>query len=89
VHRLSFPTGEGIRVETHLREGDTIPPNYDSMVAKLVVHAENCPAAIARMEAALSATHIEGVPTTIALHRKILADPRFLSGDYDTRFLGL
>ncbi len=89
VHRLSFPTGEGIRVETHLREGDTIPPNYDSMVAKLVVHAENRPAAIARMEAALGATRIEGVPTTIALHRKILADPRFLSGDYDTRFLGL
>ena len=89
VRRLSFPEGEGIRVETHLRAGDTIPPHYDSMVAKLVVHAENRPAAIARMEAALAATQIEGVPTTIALHRKILADQRFLSGDYDTRFLGL
>ncbi|HND33490.1 MAG TPA: hypothetical protein PLA94_26005 [Myxococcota bacterium] len=54
-----------------------------------MVHAENRPAAIARMEAALAATQIEGVPTTIALHRKILADQRFLSGDYDTRFLGL
>lgn len=88
VRRLEFPSGEGIRVETHLRSGDSIPPNYDSMVAKLIVHAADRPSAIQRMLEALSQTVIEGVPTTIPLHKKILADPRFCSGDYDTRFLG-
>lgn len=87
VHRLSFPSGEGIRIETHLREGDHIPPQYDSMVAKMIVWGPDRATAIARMDAALSATVIEGVPTTIGLHRRVLADARFRSGNYDTRLL--
>jgi acetyl-CoA carboxylase biotin carboxylase subunit len=87
VSRLTLPTGEGIRVDTHLREGDSISPYYDSMVAKVIVHGADRAQAIARMDAALAAMVVEGVPTTIALQRRILADPRFRAGDYDTSFL--
>ncbi|MDP2305927.1 MAG: biotin carboxylase N-terminal domain-containing protein [Pseudomonadota bacterium] len=87
VTRLVLPRGEGIRVDTHLREGDTISPYYDSMVAKVIVHAPDRAAAIARMDAALAAIIVEGVPTTIPLQRRILADDRFVAGNYDTSFL--
>jgi acetyl-CoA carboxylase biotin carboxylase subunit len=87
VTRLVLPEGEGVRVDTHLRGGDTISPFYDSMVAKVIVHAPDRAQAIARMDAALSAMVVEGVPTTIPLQRSILADPRFQSGEYDTGFL--
>jgi acetyl-CoA carboxylase biotin carboxylase subunit len=87
VTKLRFPEGEGIRVDTHLREGDAISPHYDSMIAKVIVHGKDRAEAIARMGAALLATVVEGVPTTIALHRRVLADPRFVAGDYDTTFL--
>ncbi|MDP2311792.1 MAG: biotin carboxylase N-terminal domain-containing protein [Pseudomonadota bacterium] len=87
VTRLVLPQGEGIRVDTHLRAGDAISPFYDSMVAKVIVHAPDRAAAIARMDAALAAMVVEGVPTTIPLQRRILADPRFVAGDYDTTFL--
>ncbi len=87
VSRLDLPTGEGIRVDTHLSAGDRVSPHYDSMIAKLIVQAPDRPAAIARMDAALAALHIEGVPTTAALHRAILAHPDFQSGRYDTRWL--
>ncbi len=89
VHRLRFPSGEGVRVETYLTEGDSIPPQYDSMIAKLIVHAPDRAAAIAKMEAALAETAVEGVPTTIGLHRRVLADERFRAGNYDTRLLSM
>jgi acetyl-CoA carboxylase biotin carboxylase subunit len=87
VSRLALPEGEGIRVETHLREGDTISPHYDSMIAKVIAHGADRAEAIARMERALGAMEVEGVPTTIPLQLRILADPRFRSGEYDTRLL--
>jgi acetyl-CoA carboxylase biotin carboxylase subunit len=87
VTRLRFPEGEGIRVDTHLREGDTISPHYDSMIAKVLVHAPTRAEAIAKMEAALRETVVEGVPTTIGLHLRILAHPDFRAGTYDTTFL--
>ena len=87
VSRLSLPEGEGIRVDTHIRQGDSISPHYDSMIAKILVHAPDRPTAIARMRAALDAAVVEGVPTTIGLHRRILAHPRFVAGDYDTSLL--
>jgi acetyl-CoA carboxylase biotin carboxylase subunit len=83
-----LPSGEGIRVETHLRGGDTISPHYDSLIAKIIAWGEDRPTAIARMEAALRGMVVEGIPTTIGLQLRILADPRFRSGDYDTGFLG-
>jgi acetyl-CoA carboxylase biotin carboxylase subunit len=85
---MVLPEGEGIRVDTHLREGDTISPHYDSLIAKVIVHAPDREAAIRRMEGALAAMRVEGVPTTIPAHLGILGDARFRSGDYDTSILG-
>ncbi len=87
VTRLVLPRGEGIRVDTHLREGDSISPFYDSMVAKVIAHGSDRAQAIRRMDSALSQMVVEGVPTTMGLQRRILADPRFVSGVYDTSFL--
>ena len=87
VVRLRFPAGEGIRVDTWLREGDRIPPQYDSMVAKIIAHGPDRATAIERMRAALDALVVEGVPTSAGIHRRILQHPRFLRGDYDTAWL--
>ena len=87
VSRLRFPTADGVRVDTHLREGDRIPPWYDSMVAKLIVHAPTRDAALAKLDAALAETVIEGVTTNVALHRRILAWDAFQSGVYNTTSL--
>jgi acetyl-CoA carboxylase biotin carboxylase subunit len=79
------PSGEGIRVDTHVEAGYVVPPYYDSLLAKVIVKAPDRDAAIAKMLAALAAFHVEGVPTTIAMHRKILASEPFRTGNYDTR----
>ena len=79
------PAGPGIRVDTHVCEGAVVPPHYDSLIAKLVVWAPTRAAAIDRMRQALDAFEIEGVATTIPLHRAVLASEAFRSGDYDTR----
>jgi acetyl-CoA carboxylase biotin carboxylase subunit len=86
---ISFhlPGGLGVRIDTHCYAGYTVPPNYDSMIAKLIVHAPTRAEAIARMLRALNEFVIEGVKTTIPLHRRILAHPRFAKGDYSTKFL--
>jgi acetyl-CoA carboxylase biotin carboxylase subunit len=86
------PAGDGIRVDTHVESGYEIPPFYDSMIAKLIVHGADRDDAIRRSEAALEAFRIEGVATTIPIQRRILAEPAFREGAYDTtwleRFLG-
>jgi len=87
VETLVLPEGEGIRVETHLSEGDRISPHYDSMFAKVVSHGSDRQEAIDRMIAALEGMVVEGVSTTIALHLAVLRHPKFVAGDYDTRFL--
>ncbi|HEX7700627.1 MAG TPA: acetyl-CoA carboxylase biotin carboxylase subunit, partial [Kofleriaceae bacterium] len=79
------PSGEGIRVDTHVEAGYVVPPFYDSLLAKVIVKAPDRDAAILKMLAALAAFHVEGVPTTIAMHRQILASEAFRSGNYDTR----
>jgi acetyl/propionyl-CoA carboxylase alpha subunit len=81
------PSGDGIRVDTHVRSGYRIPPFYDSMIAKLIVHAADRPAAIARAEQALDGFTVEGVKTTIPIHRQILASEEFRGGAYDTAWL--
>ena len=81
------PHGDGIRVDTHALRGYVIPPFYDSLLAKLIVKAADRPAAIAKMQAALAAFRVEGVPTTIAMHRQIIASDAFARGDYDTRHI--
>jgi acetyl-CoA carboxylase, biotin carboxylase subunit len=79
------PTGDGIRVDTHVETGYVVPPFYDSLLAKLIVTAPTRDAAIAKMLAGLGAFRVEGVPTTIPMHMAILASEAFKTGAYDTR----
>jgi acetyl/propionyl-CoA carboxylase alpha subunit len=87
VTTLKLPEGEGIRVETHLRAGDRIPPHYDSMVAKVLAHGPTRDVAIARLQAALDATEVGGVTTNLSLHQRILSWKAFRDGAYDTTSL--
>jgi acetyl-CoA carboxylase, biotin carboxylase subunit len=82
VSKVVFPGGPGIRVDTHLYAGATIPPYYDSMIAKVVAYGETRDVSIARMERALSETVIEGVHTTTEFCAAVLATPEFRSGRY-------
>jgi acetyl-CoA carboxylase biotin carboxylase subunit len=79
------PTGEGVRVDTHVEPGYVVPPFYDSLLAKVIVRGVDRGDAIARMVQALSAFTVEGVPTTIPMHLAILQSEAFRSGRYDTR----
>ena len=81
------PQGAGVRVDTYVEPGTTIPPNYDSMVAKVIVHAGDRAAAIALMARALAKLRIGGVRTTVPLHEAILTDPAFAAGPVTTRWL--
>jgi acetyl-CoA carboxylase biotin carboxylase subunit len=81
------PGGPGIRVDTHGYESYTIPPYYDSLVAKLIAHGGDRAEAMARMSRALDFFVVEGIKTSIPLHRRILRDPRFRSGELSTRFM--
>ena len=84
---LNIPGGNGVRVDTHVYSGYTIPPFYDSMIAKLIVTAPTRDEAIIKMKRALDEFYIEGVKTTIPLHRQLMDDPNFLKGDYTTKFM--
>ena len=81
------PGGLGVRVETAAYTQYVIPPYYDSMIAKLIVHADTRDEAIMRMQRSLDEFIIEGVKTTIPMHKKILSDPDFQKGDISTKFM--
>ena len=81
------PGGPGIRVDSHLYNGYRVPPNYDSMIGKLIAYGETREAAIARMRGALAELVIEGIKTNAPLHRRILGDARFLDGGTDIHYL--
>ncbi|MEM9291466.1 MAG: acetyl-CoA carboxylase biotin carboxylase subunit [Acidobacteriota bacterium] len=81
------PGGPGVRVDTHGYEDYVIPPHYDSLVAKLIVHDVDRPSAIARMKRALSQFEIRGIKTSIPLHREIMEDEDFASGEMSTKFM--
>ena len=83
VSALSLPGGAGIRVDTHLSEGDRIPPHYDATVAKLLTHGATRDEAIARMAEALEELRVEGVRTNRSLHLEMLKWPCFIKGEYD------
>ena len=76
------PGGYGVRVDSHLMAGAIVPPYYDSLIAKIIVHGRDRAEAIGRMQRALAETVVEGVKTTIPYHQKLLADPAFLSGEH-------
>jgi acetyl-CoA carboxylase, biotin carboxylase subunit len=88
ISRAVFPAGRGVRVDTHIEAGSVIPPFYDSLLAKIIVHAETRAAAVELMRAALAGCRIDGVKVSTALHSRILADPEFCRGGVDTGYLG-
>lgn len=81
------PGGHGVRVDAHVYSGYTIPPNYDSMISKLIVVAQTREEAILKMRRALDEYIIEGVKTTIPFHQKLMQDPKFIKGDFTTKFM--
>ncbi len=87
ITSLNLPGGFGVRVDSHVYQSYTIPPHYDSLVAKLIVWGKTRERAIARGKRALEEFVIEGIKTTIPFHLKVLEDPRFISGNFDTGFL--
>jgi acetyl-CoA carboxylase biotin carboxylase subunit len=87
ITTLHLPGGHGVRVDTHVYTGYTIPPNYDSMIAKLIVSALSREEVIVRMKRALSEFVIEGVKTTIPFHLKLMDDSEFKAGRFTTKFL--
>jgi acetyl-CoA carboxylase, biotin carboxylase subunit len=83
-----FPAGDGIRVDTHVQAGAAVPPHYDSLLAKLIVHGPDRPAAVARLQGALRRCEIAGVATNLALHARLVRHPEFVAGGVGTAFLG-
>ncbi|RKG70593.1 acetyl-CoA carboxylase biotin carboxylase subunit [Corallococcus sp. CA054B] len=81
------PTGEGVRLDSGYAEGDVVTPNYDPMIAKLIISGATRDEAIARAVKALESFRIEGIKTNIPLHLRILKDPAFAAGELDTHFL--
>ncbi len=87
ITTLHAPGGHGVRLDTHVYAGYTIPPNYDSMIAKLITTAQTRQEAINKMKRALDEFVIEGVKTTIPFHRQLMDDERYVAGDYTTAFM--
>jgi acetyl-CoA carboxylase biotin carboxylase subunit len=87
ITAVEWPSGEGIRVDTGVEAGSVVSPYYDSLLAKLIVHAADREAATAAMLAALDKTHIEGVKTTIPVHKMLLARPEFAAATHHSKFL--
>src|ERR1035437_1971169 len=83
------PGGNGVRLDTHVYAGYTVPPFYDSMIAKVICQGRDRPEALARMQLALETFIIEGPTTTIPFLARVMQNPRFKSGDVDTKFLDL
>ena len=87
IESFHVPGGHGIRVDTHAYAKYVIPPYYDSMIAKLIAHGKNREEAILKARRALDEFIIEGIPTTIDFHKKILTDKRFISGQFTTSLI--
>jgi len=87
ITNLHAPGGHGVRLDTHVYSGYVIPPNYDSMVAKLITTAQTREEAINKMKRALDEFIVEGVKTTIPFHRQLMDHPDYLSGNYTTKFM--
>jgi acetyl-CoA carboxylase biotin carboxylase subunit len=87
ITAFNTPGGTGVRVDTAAYAEGVIPPYYDSLIAKLITHGENRDEAIARMSRALEMFIIEGIHTTIPLHRRIMTNSDFRAGEFDTKFM--
>ena len=87
ITTLHAPGGHGVRLDTHVYSGYVIPPNYDSMIAKLITTAQTREEAIAKMRRALDEFVVEGVKTTIPFHLQLMDNPDYLAGNYTTKFM--
>ena len=87
IVNLHLPGGKGVRIDSHVYAGYVIPPNYDSMIAKLIVSAQSRQEVIVRMKRALEEFVIDGIKTTIPFHLALLEDPEFIAGNFTTKFL--
>ncbi|MBT8255040.1 MAG: acetyl-CoA carboxylase biotin carboxylase subunit [Bacteroidia bacterium] len=87
ITTLHAPGGHGVRLDTHVYAGYVIPPNYDSMIAKLITTAQTREEAISKMKRALDEFVIEGIKTTIPFHRQLMDDPAYVEGNYTTAFM--
>jgi acetyl-CoA carboxylase biotin carboxylase subunit len=87
IDQFHMPGGPGIRCETHIYNGYTVPPHYDSMIGKLIAHGEDRNSAIARMNTALSEMVIDGIKTNIPLQREIMTDSGFVAGQKNIHYL--
>ncbi|RZS99497.1 acetyl-CoA carboxylase biotin carboxylase subunit [Aquimarina brevivitae] len=87
ITNLHLPGGHGVRVDTHVYSGYIIPPNYDSMIAKLITTAQTREEAINKMKRALDEFVIEGIKTTVPFHRQLMDHPDYISGNYTTKFM--
>ena len=87
ITNLHAPGGHGVRIDTHVYSGYSIPPNYDSMIAKLITTAQTRDEAISKMRRALDEFVIEGVKTTIPFHRQLMDHPDYIDGNYTTKFM--
>jgi len=87
ITNLHAPGGHGVRIDTHVYSGYIIPPNYDSMIAKLITTAQTREEAINKMKRALDEFVIEGIQTTIPFHRQLMDHPDYIEGNYTTKFM--
>ena len=87
VREVTWPSGEGIRVDTHIAAGSRVPPFYDSLMAKIIAHAPERDSAVARLRDAIGATRLTGVLTNLPFHELVLADAEFQAGGFDTGFV--
>ncbi|MGS2762535.1 acetyl-CoA carboxylase biotin carboxylase subunit [Sinomicrobium sp. M5D2P9] len=87
ITTLHAPGGHGVRLDTHVYSGYVIPPNYDSMIAKLITTAQTRDEAINKMKRALDEFVIEGIKTTIPFHRQLMDHPDYIAGNYTTKFM--
>lgn len=87
INSWHAPGGPGVRVDSHVYAGYTVPPNYDSLIGKVITHGNTRDIAAARMRGALEETVVEGIKTNIPLHRDLFADANFLRGGTDIHYL--
>ena len=87
ITALNLPGGPGVRVDTHIYAHYRVPPYYDSLLAKLIVHGENRHLALARLRRALGEVVVEGIKTNVDLHKRVINHPDFIAGHFDTHFL--
>ena len=87
VTEARWPTGPGIRVDTHIAAGSRVPPYYDSLMAKIIAHAPDRTTALRRMHDAIASTAVSGVATNLPFHAVVLGEPDFLAGGVDTEFV--